>query len=398
MSSSNKITVPYITTNKKIKEKTETTKSDVSQSFDITNTTSRVNLLNSYKTPEKTIGKDNSTVRSVEKSYDYSQYELSTDMSLSKIVDKMNDTLHLANTSDTVQKSFNKTTNYYNRFKTSGTNSQLQRGFAHVFFVRPSCNILKESGTKLVSALENHELFSYAFQSSKEILKELVSNNGSTHDFMLSLSNQVASFSLSDEYINSDTYGRTFTGYKVAYGKNNIESKTSGEFSVRFNDNKYLSVYQIHKCWAEYINGVYRGEIAPTNSSIMNKILDYVGSCYYFLTAEDGETIIFWSKYFGVFPTTIPSNQYSWGEGNAIYNPEVEITYKYSFKEDFNPYTMLEFNYNSRIGVNGTNYIPIYDKELGHAGKKWVGTPFVELIESPESDRPYQYKLRFRPD
>lgn len=395
-SSSKKTIIPYIDSGKKIKEKKSTSVSSTSQSFDVSGTKYE-NLLKNSKTPKKSITKSNSTVRTIKSSYDHTQYKLDSKLSLDQMINKLNDTLHLSNPADTVQKSFVKSTKYYNRFKTTGTNSQLQRGYAHVFFVRPSCNILKDSGNKLIDGLKNNELFSYAFQSSKEILKELVASNGSNHDFMLSLSNQVDSFSLSDEYIGSDTYGRTFTGYKVAYGKNNIESKTSGTFTVKYNDNKYLNVYQLHKCWAEYISGVYRGQISPANSSIINKILDYVGSCYYFLTAEDGETIIFWSKYFGVFPTTIPSSQYSWGGGNTLYNPELEIEYKYSFKEDFNPYTMIEFNYNSRIDTNGTTYIPVYDKKLGHAGKKWVGVPFVELIQSTDSDCPYQYKLRFRP-
>ena len=126
----------------------------------------------------------------------------------------------------------------------------------------------------------------------------------------------------------------------------------------------------------------------------MNKILDYAGAVYYILTAEDGETILFWSKYYGVFPTNIPSGQYSWAAGNVISNPQLDITYQFSFKEDFNPYSIIEFNANANVGSN-PKYIPVYDAKLGHAGETWVGTPFIELVKNNNADCPYVYKLRF---
>ena len=388
--------VPYINRSKEIKEEKSVTKSDSSLAFSLNGNT-HANLLRNSKKPKTKVSEIKSTVRRSEASYDFTQYRLDKKLSISDIVEKMNKTIYLPTHTDTVQKSFIKTANYYNRFKMANPNAVLQKGFPHVFFVRPSCNILKNSGKALVDGLKSNELFTYAFNSSSDILKQLVSSNGSKHDFMLSLSNHAASFSLSDEYINADTYGRTFTGYKVAYGKNNIESKTAGDFEVTYNDDRNLHIYQLHRCWVEYISGVYRGEISPTKSNIMNKILDYTGACYYFLTAEDGETIIFWSKYYGVFPTTMPSSQYSWGEGNTINNPQLQISYRFSFKEDFNPYTIMEFNYNSRVGSNDTKYLPTFDKNLGHTGDTWVGVPFIEVVKTKDSDCPYQYKLRFRP-
>jgi len=316
---------------------------------------------------------------------------------LLEIVEKMNDTLFIPNTTDSIKQPFIQTVDYYNRFKVANPNLSLQKGFPHVFFVRPNCNLISNmvSGvSSLRDELKSNELFSYSWNSTPKLVKELVKENGQTHDFMMSLSNAAASFSLSEEYINTDTYGKTYTGHKVAYGKHNIESKTAGEFTVTYTDDRNLHIYQLHRLWVEYISGVYRGSIEPLGNNIINKILDYVGACYYILTAEDGETIIFWSKYYGVFPTNIPSTQYSWGAGNTINNPQVDINYRYSFKEDFNPYTILEFNYNSRVTPN-IKYIPTYDRRLDHVGATWVGAPFIELVED-KSTGIYEYKLRFK--
>ena len=345
------------------------------------------------------LGSGNTPVIGKARSVDYSTSgKISDKFNLSEVVEKLNKTLAIENTSDTVDKMFVKNSTKYNRFKIATPNTALQKGFGHVFFVRPDCNIFSGNGKNtLRNSLQIKEMFNYTWKKSPNVLKELVSVNNTDNDFMMSLSNAATNFSLSDEYINADTYGRTFRGHKVAYGKNNIESKTSGEFSITFNDDRNLNIYQIHRLWVEYINGVYLGEIEPSIDSIYNKILDYTAACYYILTAEDGETILFWSKYYGVFPTTVPSTQFSWGAGNVINNPQLEIQYKFSFKEDFNPYTLLEFNYNARINANGktTTYVPVYDKKLDHVGTTWVGSPFIELERDGEAGI-YNYKLRFR--
>lgn len=354
------------------------------------------NLLNNSITPRDMNSDiiDSSTVRNSSDSY-------STDkdisgVSLDVIITRLNETLNIPNIGDTAEKEAEKSAKYYNRFKFANPNLMLQKGFAHVYFVRPNCNILQNDGRTILPELEKNELFEYAYKSAPWLLQELTSLNGSTHDFMMSLSNAVTNFPTSDEYISTNTYGNTYTGYKIAYGKNNIESKTAGSLSFSFNDDRKLHTYQLHRLWVEYINGVYRGEIAPRTTDIYQKILDYAGACYYIITAEDDETIIFWSKYYGIFPTSVPSSQYAWGAGNFINSTSLDISYQYSFKEDYNPYTIMEFNYNSRVNINYTNYDPIYDEKLGHVGNTWVNAPFIELQIDNTADCPYVYKLRHR--
>lgn len=320
--------------------------------------------------------------------------ELALNMDLSTIISRMNSTVNLPNSDETFGSTFSKMSKMYNRFKMANPNIALQRGYAHVFFVRPKCNIMNSSATGLIKELRNSDIFQYAWKSSPDLIRELTIKNGYKHDFMMSLSNFSNSFSLNDEFIENNTYGTTFTGYKIAYGKNNISSKTAGNFTITYSDDRNFHIYQLHRLWVEYINGVFRGTIVPLVADVFNKILDYTSAVYYILTAEDGETIIFWSKYYGVFPTTIPAGQYSWAAGNIITNPTIDIEYQYSFKEDFNPYTINEFNYNSRVESNGTKYVPVFDRKLNQVGTTWVGAPFIELHKGDGGI--YEYKLRFR--
>ena len=101
-------------------------------------------------------------------------------------------------------------------------------------------------------------------------------------------------------------------------------------------------------------------------------------------------------KYYGVFPSTIPASQYAWGEGNQIQPQQLTVTFNYSFKEDYNSYSILEYNYNSKIESSGGKIetIPVYDYKLGHSSWKWGQKPFIQLVKGNPGN-PYVYKLRY---
>ena len=314
---------------------------------------------------------------------------------LDQLVSQMNKTVFLPDDNQTHHNILETSSRFYNRYKLPNPNVPLQRGFGHVFFVRPSCNILDEN-YKLLEELKGEEEFRHIAEASPWVLRNLVSNNGQNHDFMLLLSNFAQSFSLSDETLATNTYGQSYTGFKVTYGKSLNESRSAGNFTVQFGDDRNLHVYQTLKAWVSYISGCYRGNIPPLADTIKNRILDYASACYYIVTAEDGETIIFWSKYYGVFPTDIPSSQLTWSAGNIIKDPSLDVQFAFSFKRDYHPYTLLEFNYNSRIADSSTAYAPIYDDKLLTVTNGMVGAPYIETIKHDDGKIPIEFKLRFK--
>lgn len=316
---------------------------------------------------------------------------------LDQLVSKMNKTVFLPDDNQTHHNVLETYSKYYNRYKLPNPNLALQRGFGHVFFTRPSCNILDEN-YRLLDDLKGEEEFRHIAEASPWALRNLVANNGQGHDFMMLLSNFAQSFSLSDETLATNTYGQSYTGFKVTYGKSLNESRSAGNFNIQFGEDRNLHVYQTLKAWVSYISGCYRGNIAPLSDTIKNRILDYAASCYYIVTAEDGETIIFWSKYYGVFPTDIPSSQLTWSAGNILKDPTMDVQFVFSFKRDYHPYTLLEFNYNSRIGSYGNTYAPIYDDKLLTASNGMVGAPYIETVTHDDGKIPVEFKLRFRPD
>lgn len=314
----------------------------------------------------------------------------------SQVINMMNNSVFIPNPTDTINVLMSKYSKFYNRFKIPNVNLLLRYGYAHIFFTRPSCHILKnDKNYSLVDGLKYHQLFSFIHQQDKNILKNLVANNGEDNDFLFMLSNYISSFSLNDEVIQTDSYGETYTGFKISFGKNSIESKTASSINVKLNEDRNMSMYKLHKAWVEYINGCYRGEISPAESSILNKVLDYTASCYFILTAEDNETILFWSKYYGVYPTQIPSSQFNWSS-DLVTPREMEMVYNYSFKEDYNPYSILEFNYNSRVTDIDAYYVNTFDEYAGHVADTWVKAPFIQYVEDDVTHE-VKLKLRFRP-
>lgn len=282
----------------------------------------------------------------------------------------------------------------FNRFKVPFVDGQLTKTFSHVFFTRPSLNLLDSSGKNLNSQFANDPLYFFLFNNNKELILSLTDHFSKSHDFHPYLSNTANSFELSDEFIKTVEHGETLTGYKVQYGKNNIESNSSGSFSISYIDDAEFNIYKTHKAWIEYISRVYRGEVTPKRDYIQKKILDYTVSVYYFICGPDGETILFWSKYFGVFPTNTPSSASSWSKGSSVKLPEFTINYAYAMKEDFSPLSLIEFNKNSdKFGHY--KYRKTYEEELLTTGKTFSNAPFVELAKDKRTGE-YVYKLRFR--
>lgn len=284
----------------------------------------------------------------------------------------------------------------YNRFKLPNPDDILSHGFAHIFFTRPDCNVLTSDGSGLAEGVKSNPNFDYAWSHRKRLVTNL-SMTKKKQDFNLFLSNKAEEFSLTDESIATATTGMTYHKQQIAYGKTNNESKANGEFTVKYTDNRFLDIFHFHKLWTDYISNVYSGLWYPKTDYLWMKTLDYPCSVYYIITAEDGETILFWSKYYGVFPTNVPSSSYSWSKGNVLASPEVSITYQYSFKEDFNPVSLVEFNLNSRIDETDTvEYEPIFNEHLGSSGYTWVGRPFIETVSDSGSGKDYYFKLRFK--
>lgn len=309
---------------------------------------------------------------------------------------------HIMDNMDIIRRNFNiRGENYgnirknmfdrFNRFKTPFPDYHLSKTFSHVFFTRPDLNLLTDSGDALNGQFSKDPLFSFLYNNNSKLIESLTTKLSASHDFHPYLSNAANSFELSDEFIKTIEHGETFTGWKIQYGRHNIESNTAGQFAINYQDDADFNIYKTHKAWTEYISRVYRGDATPNRDYIKKRILDYAASVYYFVCGPDGETILFWSKYFGVFPLNTPASAGSWARGTSARLPEFNINYAYAMKEDFSPLSLAEFNMNSSTDFE---YRKIYEPEIAATGRTMSGAPFVAT--GTDANGSAVYKLKFR--
>ena len=304
----------------------------------------------------------------------------------------------------TLRDNFDYQITYYNRFKKAYPDDILTKGFMHIFFSRPDLNLINSSGTGLLNQCAVDPFFQFKCRQKPDLVRQLTKNSGADHNFNMLLSNKAESFTSLDENIKYADYGKTFQNHSIMLGKGIFDSLIAGTFEVKYTDTRDLDILALHKMWIQYISNVYHGSWDPKIRYVWKKIIDYAVSVEVVVTAEDFETILYWSKYYGVFPINVPYSALSWDSGNLIIKPDFTITYGYSFREEWNPTSLIEVNMNcfKNTPQKSANYLPIFNTNYGRAGTTWVGAPFIETINDI-SGKGKQYgtgviqKLRFRP-
>lgn len=280
--------------------------------------------------------------------------------------------------------------NHFNRFKIEYPGHILAKTFHYVFFTRPELYIYTKDGKKLRTRAEYDPFLYQMSKTHPRALKSLTKHFSKKHKFHPFLSNAAKSFEIPDETLKNLEHGETLVGNKINYGKSNIEAHVAGTFSVQYEEDVEYNIYMIHKIWVEYISKVYRGDLDVDSNLLFQKILDYAASVYYFVCGPDGETILFWSKYYGVFPLSVPTSASSWTKGSTPRPLDLSINYGYSMKEDVMPATLFEFN---DMSNEDFKYYPMYNEKEYRMNRSISGSPYIESVNIGGHAG---HKLRFR--
>lgn len=293
----------------------------------------------------------------------------------------------------------------FNRFKIPMGDNPTSRVIPYVFFTKPKLDIVNVDGTLRTTFTDENgkskktkyddQLFAYLYNDQPSIFHSLdAAYSKSKHNFNALLSNSAMSFQASDEVLKTTEHGETYTGWKTIYGRHANESNTAGQLSIGYVDNWNYDIYKMHKLWVEYISRIYRGEIHPGKNNIWKKILNYACSIYYIVCAADGETILYWSKYYGVFPINTPASTSSFTHGNPDIMPEFTINYMYALKEDLSSYSISEFN---AMSWGDLKYRAIYNSYNQSVSNSLVKAPYIDTVTvSEDGHMKKKFKLRFR--
>jgi len=290
----------------------------------------------------------------------------------------------------------------YNRFKVPDTNLAHNRSFTHVFFTRPDLNILTGNpiNPTITPQCANHTESAMLWLRNPLIFKMLVDNKrcGDSNNFNMPLSNAIQSISVEDERLSHNESTANWNEYAMQYG-DAYDGRTAGTLTITFLDDKILTIMNMLKLWISYIDNVARGAWVPAYqllttqagkpheswSHVFTKTLDYAASIYLFRVGEDGSDIIYWSKYYGIFPLSTGSSAMSWDISQTVgESPKLNIPFRYSYKKDFSPVSLLEFNAASNatnygLYNNQVSYEEQWNSRYNHSHRPYTGAPFVQI-------------------
>lgn len=289
----------------------------------------------------------------------------------------------------------------YNRYKVPDTNLAFNKMITHTFFTRPDLNLLIYNGSSNpapnTNVMGNSEM-EMLYYKNPELFKLLTDSvrAGDTNNFNLLLSNQVSSIDFKDETLKTKDYGKSWNDHSISYG-NEYDGRQGGEINVTFDELQDLSVLLLIKIWMTYIENVSTGAWSPSynlfgtgvsnnisDSYVYTRTLDYAASIYVFKVAPDGDEVLYWTKYYGVFPTSSGASALNWEKADGLGGGgKVTITFKYSFKRDMSPISLIEFNTNARVDGD-TKSEAGFNIFLNQSGRPYVGVPYIEsYLTSP---------------
>ena len=236
----------------------------------------------------------------------------------------------------------------YNRYKVPDLNLAHNRTFTHVFFTRPDVNLLWNiNGVVDINAqASDHTDTAFLWRRNPDLFKLLTNNVkcGDSNNFNLLLSNQIQSFQLNNEGISTHKSQRSWNDHEMVYGES-YNGKIAGEFSCTFDDTSEYSIINLMKLWITYIANVSTGAWSPAyptekelregkgSCHVFDRAMDYGASVYVFKCGPDGEDILYWTKYYGVFPIVTGTEALSWDKGTPIGDlQKVTMTFAYCYK------------------------------------------------------------------
>ena len=343
--------------------------------------------------------------------------------------------------------------NAYNRTRIPIADQEWRKGFRYIFFTRPECYLMFREGNNmgLCNQAFYDEDFSSAFTRLPHILKLLspwyvtgsyptvesqinaVVNedkiDGSNWNFLFS--NRVQGMSVAPTSMTvQEDIGKSIEGYTITPAQF-VDSRQGSTIDLTFTDTKNLEVFEMARLWMLYMYKRQKGIFLPPyngyardNSFKINneklqgpltgkqftrmhpydRALEYCCSLYDIITNETGTKILYWCKYYGLYPVSAtPTLDNSNNE--AITSVNTTVSFKYHYRLENNNKTLVEFNHDAglttdlgKIAVDKiTSSLPfllrddprktqggndvLLPKYLGAAGM-FTGSPYVVMVDS----------------
>ena len=257
----------------------------------------------------------------------------------------------------------------------------------YIFITKPDLCLLKTNSDIINPALGNNTFFTEAVENYLPVVKQLQSSSEPNKTpFMTILSNSLTS-SLDLPGISSDSVetSSNVMGTKISYRGTSYKSDDDCDFSLEFEDNKYLDIYMLFKIYDEYERLKWNGSIDFSSDNhwkeyIANRVLHDQMTIYKFIVDNDGMRILYWARITGCYPISVPRDSFSDAPSGPL---KYTIQWKGNFIRDMDPIILDQFNYlvKPQVETSMARYkdcvLPIYDQNNHHFNGAWSSTPFI---------------------
>lgn len=315
----------------------------------------------------------------------------------------------------------------FNRFGFLDPYNSLTNTREYLFFTKPDLHICEPGTMDLNPELKAQpffvELLNRYPQVVQQLQKSIRTEKSSDYcPFMPILSNSVKNkLDMPDMQSSVIDTPATIFGTSIDYRGDAFNSGEKHEFSLEFEDSRYLELYHLFRAMEEYAQLKKFGIVSPPNINkakvdeesglafsqyIQNKELHDQFSIYKFIVDDDYEDIVYYAVLKGVFTKTTPREAFSDidPDGGMRYNVQFEAQFVY----DSDPTILTEFDnlISSTMGLSSTpTWLEIYNDRLGDVDGSWATTPYVvkqykkdtnpNAWLAPKSMQ-YKYKLKWR--
>lgn len=246
----------------------------------------------------------------------------------------------------------------FNGFYTNIYKDPFTNGFAFIFVTKPLLFIdpVKPSSSKQASKkmayinMTRDPEFAQFLDAEKmndldaRLVRMLSYNlDYRTSNFLPIFTNEFRSFDSNDVVMEQTDVFDTKQGYRMPMPTYKTQSEGAGQLNISVSEDANLDFTKMMMLWVNYISNITDGVFDANPEMITNGTLDYTSSIYYFVLEPDGQTLKYWAKYTGCWPTTIPYGMFKYAKKtNEIV--DLDLPFVYTVKEDMNPKILEDFN------------------------------------------------------
>lgn len=307
---------------------------------------------------------------------------------------------------------------YYDRISKFGVldpYNKLTFGKEYLFFTKPDCHIFTPNTTDLQPALKDDPFFIDLKARQPDVIGQLQRSCGSSPNgpvasevqspFMNLLTNSVTN-TLNISGLTAGTMDGpgNMWGSGISYRKDAWNGDEQLEFSLEFEDTKYLDIYYLLKAYELYNRYKMAGYIYPPNLAgaketsngdyydtyTAKKQLHDVFGIYKFIVDDDYTRLLYWAYICGAYFVNVPRDAFDSMNG-MVEGLKFTVDFKAFCVDDMNPMILADFNqlvldkYSSKIesGIceivdsNGNTTFSKGSETYDRINGEWASFPLV---------------------